>query len=101
MAGKLYCNLGVWVGWRVILYCDMAFGCVVGWRNCIAGHQIVLQHGAMGCRVSVSQSRTKKSIFSADFSAKNRFSVVLEKIFGWKNRLQKNRQKIGKNRQFF
>ena len=55
MAGKLYGNLGVWVGWGVILYCDMAFGCVVGWRNCIVGHQIVLQHGAVGCRVSVSQ----------------------------------------------
>ena len=45
--------------------------------------------------------RTKKSIFSADFSAKNRFSVVVEKIFGWKNLLQKNRKKIGKNRRFF
>ena len=35
--------------------------------------------------------RTKKSIFSVDFSAKNWILVVLEKIFGWKNRLQKNR----------
>ena len=36
-----------------------------------------------------------------DFSAKNRFSVLLEKNSGWKNRLQKNRGKIGKNRRFF
>ena len=45
--------------------------------------------------------RTKKSEKIADFSVKNRFSVMLEKIFGWKNRLQKNWKKIGKNRRFF
>ena len=32
-----------------------------------------------------SRAWTKKSPISIDFSAKNRISVVLEKILGWKN----------------
>ena len=43
----------------------------------------------LGSRRGCFAPRTKKLIFSADFSVKNWFSVVLEKIFGWKNRLQK------------
>ena len=38
---------------------------------------------------------------SIDFSPKYRFSVLVEKNFGWKNRLKKNRGKIAKNRRFF
>ena len=33
----------------------------------------------------MSQPWTKKSSISTDFSEKNRISVVLEKILGWKN----------------
>ena len=52
----------------------------------------------------MSQPWTKKSPISADFSEKNRISVVLEKILEWKNREKKNRRKIAdfsnKNRFF-
>ena len=62
-------------------------------------HETVLQYSFSRSPKSFPSHNTlcalnqgqKKSIFSADFSAKNRFSVVLKKIFGWKNRLQKNR----------
>ena len=36
--------------------------------------------------IDLLRSRIKKSFFSADFSAKNRFSVGLETILGRKNR---------------
>ena len=43
----------------------------------------------------------KNRFFRSIFLAKNRFSVLMEKKFGWKNRLKKNRGKIAKNRRFF
>ena len=58
-------------------------------------------HRSSHLNLTPFRARTKKSLFSIDFSAKNWFPVVLEKIFGWKNRLQKNRGKIRKNRRFF
>ena len=44
---------------------------------------------------------TKKSPKLADFSDKNRISAGLEKILQSKNRMAKNRTKIGINRRFF
>ena len=42
----------------------------------------VLEFFGIRLALPIMRPRKKKSIFSADFSAKNRFSVVLEKIFG-------------------
>ena len=46
----------------------------------------------------VLRAGTKKSPKLADFSEKNRISAGLEKILQWKNRMAKNRTKIGINR---